>query len=298
LHNEIMCHRVSLIPICLSEDQIEEYEDNDIELELNVLNEATVMLNVSTADIKGKYNGKELTKKELSDMFPVNPVSKSHILITRLRTNEQLHFKAKVVKKTARYNAVFSPVSLSNFFYMEDPEIADKKDNILDKERAYHTNKYGEANEVRFEIESVNPHIGPRYLVNKAIEIIADKLNNLISNLISEGVGGIAVHRFQELQNTYEFCIQNEDDTIGNIIQSSIHNRYVREQKSALDDVHCSYVGYICPHPLKSELIIRITLDDQTNTAVFIKFLENNCRIIIDELMNIKKEWNKFMNNK
>lgn len=298
LHNEILSHRIGLLPVCLTEDEIEEYQDNDIELELNILNEASTMLNVSTGDIKGKRKGKELTKKELADIFPSNPVSKSHILITRLRTNEQLYFKAKVVKKTARYNAAFSPVSLSSFFYMQDPEVAKKKDSILDKERSYYTNKYGEANAVQFEIESVNHHIGPKYLVSKSLEIIVGKLNNLINNLMSEGVGGIAVHKFQELENTYEFCIQNEDDTIGNIIQSIVHNRYVREEKAALDGVHCSYIGYICPHPLKSELIIRITLDDQTNQSIFIKFLENNCRIIIDELTNIKKEWNKFMNNK
>lgn len=298
LHNEIIGHRIGLIPICLTEDEIEEYEDNDIELELNVLNEASIMLNVSTGDIKGKRKGKDLTKKELSEIFPANPVTKAHILITRLRTNEQLHFKANVVKRTARFNAAFSPVSLSNFFYIQDLELAKKKDNILDKERSYYTNKYGDANAVQFEIESVNHLIGPKYLVNKAIEIIISKLNNLINNLISEGVGGIAVHRFQELPNTFEFCIQNEDDTIGNIIQSTVHNRYVREEKPALDDIHCSYIGYICPHPLKSELIIRVTLDDQTNQGIFIKFLENNCRIIIDELMNIKKEWNKFMSNK
>ena len=298
LHNEIIAHRIGLLPICLSEDEIEEYQDNDIHLELNVANEANVMLNVTTGDIKGTRKGKEITKKELSEIFPANAVSKSHILITRLRTAEQLHFKARVVKKTARFNAAFSPVSLSNFFYMQDPELAKKKDNILDKERAYYTNKYGEANAIQFEIESINPRIGPKYLVTKAIEIMVDKLNNLMTNLMSEGVGGISVHKFQELQNTYEFCIQNEDDTLGNLIQSIVHNKYVREEKTAMDDVHCSYIGYICPHPLKSELIIRITLDNQTNQAVFIQFLENNCRIIIDELMNIKKEWNKFMNNK
>jgi len=298
LHNEIIGHRIGLIPVCLTEDEIEEYQDNNIELELNVLNEANVVLNVSSGDIKGKRGGKDLTKKELSDMFPANPVTKAHILITRLRTNEQLHFKAKLVKKTARFNAAFSPVSLSNFYYMQDPELAKKKESILDKERSYYTNKYGDANAVKFELESINHLIGPKYLVNKAIEIIVAKLHSLINNLSSEGFGGIAIHKFQQLKSTYEFCIQNEDDTIGNIIQSIIHNRYVRDEKPALDDVHCSYVGYICPHPLKSELIIRITLDDQTDRNVFIKFLENNCRIIIDELSNIKKEWNKFMTGK
>lgn len=297
LHNEIIAHRIGLIPICFTEDEIENFEDNSIEIELNVLNESNNMLNVTTKDIKGKRNGKDLGKKELEQMFPANLITKSHILITRLRTGEQLYFKAKIVKRTARLNAAFNPVSLSNLFYMQDPELAKKKEGILDKERSYYTNKYGDANAIQFEIEPINTLIGPRYLFNKAIEIIVDKINNLIQNILSESLGsnGVLIRQFQDLPNTFEFVIQNEDDTIGNIIQSHIYNKYVREEKSALDNIHCAYIGYICPHPLKTELIIRITLDDQTNPAIFIKFLEANCRIIIEELLNIKKEWNVFV---
>ena len=68
LHNEILSHRIGLIPINMSEDDIEEYIDNSIELELNVSNESNATLNVSSADIKGKKNGKELTKKDLDIM--------------------------------------------------------------------------------------------------------------------------------------------------------------------------------------------------------------------------------------
>lgn len=296
LHNEIIAHRIGLLPICLSEDEIENYEDGSLELELNVVNEGAHILNVTTADIKGKKHGKDLSKKDLSVMFPENSVSKSHILITRLRTNEQLHFKATVVKRTARYNAAFSPVSLSNLFYMQDPKLAKKKDNVLDKERAYYTNQFGEANAIQFEIEPINKLIGPKYLVNKALEIIADKLNKLITNIISESLGhnGVVMKASKNLQNTFEFTIQDEDDTLGNIIQSHIHTKYVRNDAATLDNIHCSYIGYICPHPLKTEVIVRFTLDGQTNPSAFIKFLETNCRVIVEELAMIKREWNKF----
>jgi DNA-directed RNA polymerase subunit L len=291
LHSEYLTHRIGLLPICMSEDEIESYEDSTIELELNVRNEGTTMLNVTTADIKGKWADKDLTKKQLEKMFPVNPVTKSHILITRLRGNEQLHFKAGVIKTTADHHSAFSPVSLANFFYMQDPALAAKKDSILDKERSYYTNKYGDANVIQFEIEPINHLIGPKYLVSKALEIIISKLNNLILNITSEDF--IKISKFQDLANTMEFSIMNENDTLGNIIQSIVHNKYIREDAS-LDGIKCSYIGYICPHPLKNELIIRLTLEDQTNPLVFIKFLEANCRSIIDELSNIKREWNSF----
>lgn len=302
LHNEILSHRIGLIPVCLTEDETETLNDNDIELELNVLNDSINTLNITSGDIKGTKNGKKLTQKELDDIFPKNKVTNNHILITRLRTNEQLHFKATIVKKTARYNASFCPVSLSNFYYMEDPKKVKKYElsqyNILDKERAYYVNKYGDPCVVQFEIEPINNFLGPKYLFNKAIEIIIDKLYLLISNLTSESLGsnGVTVLPFQNTENTFDFTIKNEDDTLGNIIQSYLFQKYIREEKLSKDGTKCTYIGYICPHPLKAEIIVRVTLEDQTNFMTFVKFLESNCIEIIDELTKIKKEWNKFSN--
>lgn len=207
-------------------------------------------------------------------MFPANPVTKSHILITRLRSNENLHFKANVVKKSARYHSAFCPVSLANFYYMQDPDKAAKKDNILDKERSYYTNKYGDANVVEFQLEPINPHIGPKYLVSKAFEIIIANLNNLILNITSEDLGknGVTLTPFQDLQNTMEFTCTDCDDTLGNLIQSHVHNKYIRAD-ATLDGVHCKFVGYICPHPLKNEMIIRLTLERSDQSSGFHKIL-------------------------
>lgn len=291
LHNEIIIHRIGLIPVCVTEDQLEEFEDGDMEIELNVRNEGISSLNVTTAEIKGTFKGKDITNKDLATLFPTDAVSKQHILITRLQTKEEMYFTASVVKRTARFNASFCPVSLSNFYYMEDPVKAKKATGILDKERSYHKDEFGEASIVRFEIEPINKNVGPRYLFNKSIEIIINKLNGLIGNLQD---GNIHAYRYQVLENTYEFQIQDEDDTIGNIIQSYIHNKYIRgtDKSSKADKV--SYIGYICPHPLKSELILRLTIDDESNANQFVKCLVENCKNIIDRLLDIKKEWNSF----
>ena len=38
LHNEIMSHRIGLIPVCLTEDEVENFEDDSIVFELNISN--------------------------------------------------------------------------------------------------------------------------------------------------------------------------------------------------------------------------------------------------------------------
>ena len=72
-----------------------------------------------------------------------------------------------------------------------------------------------------------------------------------------------------------------------------LSNKYIRE-KNKFNDTTCVYAGYICPHPLKQLMIVRITLEDVTEEKTVISFFEANCKDIIDTLSNIKINWNKF----
>ena len=294
LHNEFIIHRIGLIPICLTEEEIELYEDNSLKLELNVKNDTGKILNVKTNNIKATMNGENLSEKKLKELFSPNKVSNDNILITRLRHGEHLHFTANVVKRTARDNASFNPVSLSNFTYIQEPTEASKYDNVLDKERCYYKNKYGDPNKFRFNIEYININIGPKYLIPKSLDIMIEKLNTIRHELINLNASNkIKLQKFQDIEGCYEFIIENEDDTIGNVIQSFIHNKYIRE-KNKFNDTNCVYVGYICPHPLKQLMIVRITLEDVTDEKIVTSFIEANCKDIIDTLSNIKINWNKF----
>jgi DNA-directed RNA polymerase subunit L len=136
--------------------------------------------------------------------------------------------------------------------------------------------------------------MGPRYLVPKSLDIVINKLNNLISEFVNINTSEIVkIQQFQDIKETYEFIIDNEDDTLGNIIQSYVHNNYVRSKKD-VNSTLCKFIGYICPHPLKNTMIIRITLDAITEKNMFITFMEKICKEIINELVDIKTKWNKF----
>lgn len=287
LHNEFMIHRIGLIPLHISEDITENYEDNDYEFELNIENKSQETINITTGHITGKYKDKNLTKAELDKIFPTNKNSNSKILITRLRSGEHIHIKAKAIKRTGKLNASFSPVSLSNFYFIENKDEADKKDNILDKHRSFYKDEYGDPSKINFQIESINA-FSYKYLFTKALDIINDKLENLIIKLSAKEIEIIKV---QSCENSFEFKIMNEDDTLGNLIQSIIHNHYIRTKDK--ESKRCSYVGYICPHPLISELLVRFTLTSN-NPQEFYDFFTENCREIIKIINDIKEKWILF----
>jgi len=289
LHNEFMIHRIGLIPLHISQEITETYEDNDYEFEINIENKSNDTINITTGNFTGTYKKKELSTNELLKIFPPNKNSNSKILITRLRNGEHLHFKAKAIKRTAKLNASFSPVSLSNFFFIQDKEEADKKDNVLDKERSYFKNEFGDPSQINFQIESVNA-LSYKYLFKKALDIINEKLENLINKLESKE---IEINKVQNCDNSFEFKIMNEDDTLGNLIQSILHNRYIRLKNNDSISNKCYYIGYICPHPLINELLIRFTLDTE-DTDKFYEFFIFNCKEIIKIIENIIIEWNKF----
>lgn len=286
LHNEFMIHRIGLIPLHISEVITENYEDGDYKFEFNIENKTNETINITTADFKGTYKEIELKKEELAKIFPSNKISKSHILITRLRPNEHLHVIATAIKRTGKTNASFSPVSLSNFYFIEDPK--EKKDNILDRQRGYYKNKFGDPTVINFQIESING-LSYKYLFRKAIEIIIEKLENLIINLSEDK---ILIEPVLSCEKSFNFQIDNEDDTLGNIIQSLLHNKYVRDNNK-YKTYECTYVGYICPHPLINRLIVRFSLTTD-DTTIYKQFFIDNCKEIIKIMESIKNEWNKF----
>ncbi len=277
LHNEFIIHRIGLIPINFNDTEIDNFDSNDYDFELKVENNDSQMLNVTSNDIDVIHKGDKLTKKECEKLFPKNSLTGDYILITRLRPDEKLHINAKAVKLTVESHSGFSPVSLCTFQYKQTEEAKNIK-NVLDKERTYHKNKYGDPTHFIFEIES-ECGLTPKYLVSKAIEILMNKLHKVIQDL-----DDIQTKR---AKSGYEFHFKDEDDTLGNILQSLMHNSLVREKKLI------SYVGYYCPHPLDSLMVLKIIFEeDKEDLTAYKNLLIEQCRNILNHLQEVQIQWN------
>jgi DNA-directed RNA polymerase subunit L len=278
LNNEIILHRFGLIPIHFSEEDTDSYDEKDYTFEIKADNQGQAMMNVTTEQMKVQKHGKEINPSKL---FPANAFTKDHILITRLSPQEKLHVQGRAIKRTARLHAGFSPVSLCTMSFM-GPAAAGPV-SPLDKERAFYKNTYGEPTAVLFSIEA-EMALTPQYLVRKALEIIVDKLETLVqSELIPT-----------RTDNGAEFTIMNEDDTLGNVLQSNMHNYYMREGNGTRNNKQVSFVGYFCPHPLEACVVLRVCIQDhpQVPSSEYSDVVVDSCERLIAELRGILAEWN------
>lgn len=295
LHNEILVHRVGMVPLHLPEEDTEGFQEDEYEFALSVENRRDITLNVTTHDFTGVRNGKALSEKELKSIFPANRVSGDPILITRLRPGEALSLTARPIKATAKHHASFSPISMCSFHFLPDPVEAEKAKGVLEKQRAYLRNAYNEPTAIEFAFEIENGGAmkeldAARYLFSKAMDSILQRLDKAIHHDDDHVV-------CKEIENGFEFTFENEDDTLGNLLQSLMFNRHVREGQP-YQDVKLSYVGYMCPHPLDPTMVLKVMFEDKTlkrDTAFAWALLMDNCSWISSTLTAMSNEWARFI---
>jgi DNA-directed RNA polymerase alpha subunit len=266
LNNEIIANRIALIPLEVSEEYNNKYisGENKLEIELNVSCTESIKL-ITTQDLTVIID-----KEKVANFF-----KEPYITITKLRKNESLHLKAEAVKETGRKNASFNIVSGATVYNKPKEPFTNTK-SIIEQERDYIEGEYV------LEFEIINNTISHKYMLLKAIDILINKLSILSDKS--------TIEKFENNEETYDFNIPDENDTIGNIIQSYIFDNYVISTKKTLDNCICTYVGYIVKHPLDKVLTIRITLKNAKSTEEYVDFLKIVCNEIIENKLHPIKE--------
>jgi DNA-directed RNA polymerase alpha subunit len=297
LHNEIMTHRIGILPLHFTETEVDEFTENTYKFYCSVENSSNDILNVFTNQIKGSKNDIPLKEKELLAIFPPNDITKNHILITRLRPGEALSFDAVVIKSTAKEHASFSPVSLCAFYYNEDASKTKDLTNILEKERTYFKNTFGDPIDVHFMIEP-ETGLSPKYIFSKAIEILIDKIEKIHKEVDVVSSDKLSIVKNDTIEDTFDLNILEEDDTLGNLFQSIIYNKFIRSDAKILEDKYkMSYIGYYAPHPLDKKIVIRMTLKNDSsscNENEYILIIKECCILIEKELREVLSSWINF----
>lgn len=231
--------------------------------------------------------------------FPKNQITQSTCLIATLKAKihniqdpDEISLEAKASLGTGRDNARWTPVSQCSYGYTLDPNEEKKKmayetwlqdhkkvtpDSLketpdkaaalmrefdsMEVARCYLTNEDGEPYSFDFKIETIGVLSIP-YIVRRACEVGEEKCLRYSGIADSVLPIGMTIVPSPIRMKGFDFLIQKEDHTLGNLLQTWLDINKVSEEGPV------SYAGYIIPHPLKDEMLFRIgVLDGKERTA-------------------------------
>lgn len=282
INNEMLQNRIALIPIHLNDEQIESFVEGttDISISMDVSHDTYGIKDITTNDFIVKYDNKVVKN---TDLFPHNIITKDPVLITKLRKNETIKLTAKAVKNTGKTHACFVAVSACRYFFKPLPPPPEMTD-IIECER------HCDPNNRVFVFELINRNLSHKYIFNKAITVLEEKL--LLFKNDMESFDMKITKMDKRLKNSMEFVVSNEDDTLGNIVQSHIHNNFLHKEKWGKT---CTYCGYICEHPLDDSVTIGITLKDEEDDKEFKMYMANCIADILDNVVYpLREEWTQI----
>jgi DNA-directed RNA polymerase subunit L len=263
LHNEWLCHRLSLVPIHFDKMEIADFDPSKYEFRLNAIADGTRDVDVTTKDIHVLHNGKRDVKLE-KRLFVADPITKDHIWLTRLRwsadsASEHIHLTFTARVGTGREHARWSPVSLCAYHMLiDDDEVSQTRRSIVTEhgetshvvknfdtlgyQRCFVKNQYGDATHFRFRIES-ECGLSGHDILDEAFSVLQQQIGKLQPTFAAPDPDcGHAVATFDR-----------DNHTLAALIQAIGYELFVRNNR----DPRITMIGYHQPHPLQS--IVNVT---------------------------------------
>jgi DNA-directed RNA polymerase subunit L len=283
---------------------------------------ADIQVFKSTGD-DGQWS--ELSNKDFFPLDPITGMG-SLITILRPRYNidsipERLTVRAKASVGTGRQNMRFSSVAQCSYEYTLDPNpsrqeiilnnwlavskkvanpaelaperLAELKREFecLEVQRCYLIDEKGEPYDFTFHIESVGVLSVPT-IIERAIKSCEDIVSPYLTfdtDFPQDASGQPTVVcnvSARRMENSFEFIFQNEEHTLGNLLQTYLVERHVDGKELP----RIRYAGYKVPHPLRSEMVLVVAPEDgQENTARLA--VANTCKFLKQYFNNILQSW-------
>lgn len=284
LHNEIMSHRIGMIPININ--VIDYFRVDNIQFEIDVKNVTTSMISITSEDINIRILDKdELIDKSIRDkVFPPDTISGDYILICKLKPNinepqkgESFKCICKCSLNTGLTNARYSPVCKIIFYNERDPEKVEnyintqidnkkkeegrdltedevkeivRKTEIFEGDRCFYTDSINEANVFRGEIETIGTYSNQE-IIDNSITYLKKSLSKVVNALKDNNTNEVEMILPESINtNLVDVLIKFDTHTLGNLIQSYMYRLHLKDKIKS--------VGYKVPHPLKNECVVRV----------------------------------------
>jgi DNA-directed RNA polymerase subunit L len=294
LNNEIVKQRLSCIPICITDSKtnLTSLQKNYL-LELDVENKTDTELIVTTKDFKirdlvtNNFLDDSSVKKIFPPFIPPTGNNEYYIDFLRLRPKisdeipgERIKLTCEFSHSTAREDSMFNVTGTCSYGCTPDYEKIDeqleirkqkwKDEGKKDTEIKFEASnwklleglRYVKTNSFDFVLQSVGIYENTEIIL-KAVEILDSKMKGLIESLEKDEID---IHASDNtVENCYDVILENEDYTIGNILNAELYLIFYTDLKM-LD-----YVGFKKMHPHDSDSILRLALTDKTKGISTVK---------------------------
>lgn len=304
LNNELIKQRISSIPIHI--DNVYDFPFHNYLVELDKINDTNTICYATTEDLKIKNmeSEKYLEAGEVKQLFPPNNITGDYIDLIRLRPKlsdtsepEQLKFEAKLTISCAKVDGTFNVVSTCAYGNTLDPvkikdawsaKEATLKDSntkeeiefikndwmLLDAKRLFLENSFD------FTIETIGIYSNYK-LLELGISIIIKKLYITLESLKNNN--DLIYDATDTLDNCYIITLENEDYTIGKIIEYYLYTKYFNEDKVI------NYVGFLKKHPHDNNSFIKISFKNLISKDELLIMIEDSVNNSILLLNSIKE---------
>jgi DNA-directed RNA polymerase subunit L len=322
MSNEMLADRIGLLSLGLPEGtDIENWDKDQILFRLHVVNKQDQVGQVTAEmfecweSVPGTTERKRI---ENTAFFPKNPITGDTCLIALLKpflegqAPEEIEIEARATPGRGREHARFNPSSQCAYRYTPDTDEGkltelweqwliqkkvNKKDldtqtdrkealkrefNTLERFRSYLVDGRGEPFSFDFTIETVGS-MKAEDMVYKGLLALADLPDKYSSMDVNDLPDNVEIRPADSNLRGYDFVIQNEDHTLGNMLQT-----WIVENDDSLD-----YAGYKIPHPLRDELVIRLGVEDtkKFDEMEARKIISNAARECSKMFLNMSVEW-------
>ena len=312
LNNEVLKQRLSCIPIHISDASLPYKE---LIVEINMKNESENTIDVTTEHFKIKNisSGKYLQESAVRKIFPPCPITGDYIVFARLRPKvstiapgEELSISAKMSLHTAGEDGTFNVASTCAYKFTVDKMKQDqiwqnKLAEISSEEKAdpdvlallqqnwynHEGLRYFKKDSFDFKLETIGVYTNEE-LVQKACEILIQKLKNIHDTIEDEG---IIEKSISTIPNSVDIKLINTGYTVGKIIEYMLHkNNYQGEKEKNL-----TYVGFRKNHPHDDDSVIRMGMVERDGNDGYNEVVVSNtrfsCNNAIEILTNIMAEF-------
>jgi len=285
-NNEIMKQRIACLPVHIHADN-EEAKYYKFTLHKKNDREDNTTMYVTTQDfvVLDTRSDRELSPEEVEAIFPRNPLTRDHILITRLRpkmsedfAGEEIHLEATLDIVTAgldgAYNVVETcsyqntadkdPVKLENAWKVKEASLTGLSEEELKKERKnweiHDTQRIYIPNSYDFVIETIGIYTNAK-LLKMACDIMLNKLETVEVTEIEHKKMNTDIVRGK---------LENEDYTYGKVIEYGLYHLYYEQQRKV------SLVNFRKLHPHNTFGILRVDfkLDEEDVKERYTEYYE------------------------